>query len=84
MAPAPRLHAGFERLIGTAFTDPSLKQNLLRDPRATALQFGLTGADAEMVSDIHVKDLRAFATVLMPRLYGRIDPRVGYSAAVAG
>jgi hypothetical protein len=84
MAPSPALHAGFERLIGTAFTDPRLKQDLLRDPRSAALQFGLTRADAEMVSDIHVKDLRAFAIALMPRLYGRIDPRVGYSAAVAG
>lgn len=84
MAPSPRLHAGFERLIGTAFTDRDLKQDLLRDPRTTALQFGLTHADAEMVSDIHVKDLRSFALALMPRLYGRIDPRVGYSAAVAG
>jgi hypothetical protein len=84
MAPSPTLHAGFERLIGTAFTDPSLKQNLLRDPHATALQFGLTHADAAMVADIRAGDMRAFATALLPRLYGKAYTRVPYRAAVAG
>lgn len=84
MAPSPTLHAGFERLIGSAFTDAALKQDLLGNPRATALRFGLSRADAEIVADIRATDLRAFAGTLLPRLYGKVDPRVPYCTAVAG
>ena len=78
------LHAGFERLIGAAFVDPSLKHALLRDPHKTALQFGLAPADAEMIADIHAVDVRAFATALLPRLYGKGAANVPQRSAVAG
>lgn len=84
MAPHPTLHAGFERLIGTAATDKAFNSALLRNPRAAALEFGLTLHDADIVSDIHARDLRTFASVLLPRLYGRDNSIGSVSAAVAG
>ncbi len=84
MSPSPTLHAGFERLIGTAATDTTFSSALLRDPRSTALQFGITAADAEIVADIHAPDLRSFATALLPRLYGNATGRVRYAGAIAG
>jgi hypothetical protein len=78
------LHAGYERLIGTAFVDSRLANDLLHDPRGTALAFGLTAADAEMAADIRAGDLRTFATALLPRLYGKGTPDVLSRRAAAG
>ena len=64
------LHAGFERLIGTASVDSAVRRALLRDPWATAMAFGLSDADSALVADIHAADLRAFAAALVPHLYG--------------
>ena len=84
MAPHPTLHAGFERLIGTAATDPVFSSALLRNPRATALKFGIAPKDAEIIADIRARDLRAFATALLPRLYGKSSTHGTYRSAVAG
>jgi hypothetical protein len=84
MAPHPTLHAGFERLIGTAAVDSAFGTALLQNPRATALQFGIAPHDAEIVADIRARDLRAFATALLPRLYGKGSSRAPFSSAVAG
>lgn len=70
MIPRRALHAGYERLIGTAAIDSSLHRALLRDPRGTALKFGLSADDAAMAADIRATDLRSFAATLLPRLYG--------------
>jgi len=78
------LHPGFERLIGTAAVDPTLSQALLRDPRATALRFGLTPGDADLAAGIRAADLRTFAATLLPRLYGKGIARVPQRSAVAG
>lgn len=78
------LHPGYERLIGTAAVDPPLARSLLRDPRATALRFGLTPSDANVVADIHATDLRTFASALLPRLYGNGTTRVPQRSAIAG
>jgi len=78
------LHPGYERLIGAAFVDPALGRALLRDPHGTALQFGLTPPDADLVAGIHAGDLRAFATALLPRLYGKDAASVPHRHAVAG
>ena len=64
------LHAGFERLIGLASVDSTVRRALLRDPWATAMAFGLSDADSALVADIHAGDLRTFAAALVPRLYG--------------
>jgi hypothetical protein len=84
MAPHPTLHSGFERLIGTAATDPVFSSALLQNPRAIALKFGIAPKDAEMVADIRARDLRTFATALLPRLYGKANSRVSVNSAVAG
>ena len=84
MAPHPTLHSGFERLIGSAAVDPVFSTALLRDPRTVALKFGITPKDAEMVADIRVRDLRAFASALLPRLYGKVSTRAPYRSAIAG
>ncbi len=84
MAPHPTLHAGFERLIGTAAVDHSFGADLLGNPRATALKFGLSPKDAAMVADIQARDLRTFATILLPRLYGRASTNATCREAVAG
>lgn len=78
------LHPGYERLIGAAVVDPALKYALLRDPRGTALQFGLTPEDAGLVTDIRAADLGSFATALLPRLYGKGAASVPQRSAVAG
>ncbi len=78
------LHPGFERLIGAAAVDPALGRALLRDPRDAALRFGLTPGDADLAADIHAIDLRAFASALLPRLYGKETTRVLQRSAVAG
>ncbi|MDQ2827950.1 MAG: hypothetical protein M3Y74_02740 [Chloroflexota bacterium] len=78
------LHPGFERLIGVAAVDPALGRALLHDPRDTALRFGLTPGDADLAADIHAVDLRAFASALLPRLYGKEIVRVPQRSAVAG
>jgi hypothetical protein len=70
MSPSPVLHAGFEQLIGTAAVDPGFKSALLREPRNTALRFGIAPADADLVADIRASDLQTFAGTLLPRLYG--------------
>jgi len=78
------LHPGFERLIGAAAVDPALGRALLRDPRGTALGFGLAADDADLAAGIHAIDLRAFASALLPRLYGKDTTRVPQRSAVAG
>ena|SRR5579862_2810698 len=80
----PALHAGFERLIGAAYTDAALGNALLRDPRGTALEFGLTPEDAAVVADIRAVDLRSFAAMLLPRIYGKGVARVPGHNAFAG
>ena len=66
----PTLHAGFERLLGTACVDHELGHALLQDPRGTAIRFGLAPADVELIADIRASDLRTLARQLLPRLYG--------------
>lgn len=78
------LHPGYERLIGTAVVDSTLGTNLLRDPRGTAIAFGIAPADADLAADIRAADLRTFAAALLPRLYGRGTPDVLYRSAAAG
>jgi hypothetical protein len=84
MSPSPVLHAGFEQLIGTAAVDPGFKSALLRDPRLTALRFGIAPADADLVADIRASDLRTFAGTLLPRLYGSTTRGVSRSDTLAG
>lgn len=84
MASGHHLHAGYERLVGTALVDSKLATALLRDPRGTALRFGLEPADAEVVADIRAVDLRSFATALLPRLYGKGVTGVPNRSAIAG
>ncbi|HEV7214096.1 MAG TPA: hypothetical protein VGP33_03145 [Chloroflexota bacterium] len=71
-------------MIGTAAVDPVFSSALLKDPRAMALEFGIAAKDAEMVADIRARDLRAFATALLPRLYGKGSTRAPFRSAVAG
>lgn len=78
------LHAGFERLIAHAAVDPALRRDLLRDPHGTILRFGLTPGDAALAADIHAADLSAFASALLPRLYGEDTTRVPQRSAIAG
>lgn len=78
------LHSGFERLIGAAMVDRDLSSELLRDPCATALSFGLSTADADLVSDIRSPDMRHFATALVGRIYGIGAEHVVNSSAAAG
>jgi len=78
------LHPGFERLIGAAAVDPALGRDLLRDPRETALRFGLAPGDADLADGIRAADLRAFAATLLPHLYGKGTARVPQRSAVAG
>ena len=84
MSPTPMLHAGFEQLIGTAAVDPGFKSALLREPRVTALRFGIAPADADLVADIRASDLRAFAGALLPRLYRSTTGGVRRRDSVAG
>jgi hypothetical protein len=70
--------------MGSAIVDSALANDLLRDPRGTALAFGLAPADADMAADIHASDLRAFASALYPRLYGRGTPHALNRRAAAG
>ncbi len=84
MSPSPVLHAGFEQLIGTAAVDPGFKSALLREPRVTALRFGIAPADADLVADIRASDLRTFAGALLPRLYGSTTRGVSRDHSVAG
>ncbi len=79
-----KLHPGFERLIGTAAIDPGLGRALLHDPRGAALRFGLTPGDADLAADINANNLRAFASALLPRLYGEGLAHVPQRSAVAG
>ncbi len=80
----PALHPGYERLIGAAAVDPTLGRALLRDPRGTALRFGIEPNEADMVSDIRAADLRSFAAALLPRLYGKGATGVAQHSAVVG
>ncbi len=64
-----QLHAGFERLVGTAIVDREVRAALLRDPQQAALAFGIGPADAAKVADIRASDLQAFAQALLPRIY---------------
>jgi hypothetical protein len=80
----PQLHAGYERLLGTALVDGEVKNRLLRNPKETALTFGISPVDVEMVADIRATDLRAFATALLPRLYGERAFGVAGRSVVAG
>ncbi len=84
MAPHPTLHASFERLIGTAAVDHSFGAALLGNPGAAALEFGLSAKEAAMVADIQARDLRTFASILLPRLYGKAVTHAECSEAVAG
>ena len=63
------LHAGFERLVGTAIVDPKVRAALLRDPQKAALAFGIESADAAKVADIRANDLQDFVKALFPRIY---------------
>jgi hypothetical protein len=76
------LHRAYERLIGTAAVDRAFAQGLFCNPRATALSFGISAEDAELVADIRVTTLSAFATTLIPRLYGA-DPTLTRSPHAA-
>lgn len=78
------LHVGYERLMGSAIVDTTLASDLLRDPRGTALAFGLAPADAEVAADIRAADLRAFAAALLPRLYGKSTAHAFHRRAAAG
>ena len=84
MAPHPTLHADFERLIGTAAVDHSFGAALLGNPHATALEFGLSQQDAALVAGIQARDLRTFASILLPRLYGKAVTHATSREAVAG
>jgi hypothetical protein len=84
MAPHPTLHAGFERMIGTAAVDGVFSAALLSDPHGTALKFGIAPREAAMVADIQAHDLRTFATMLLPRLYGKGLERATAREAIAG
>ncbi|MGH2411179.1 MAG: hypothetical protein ACRDGS_12535 [Chloroflexota bacterium] len=84
MSPSPTIHAGYEQMIGAAAVNSGFKSALLRDPRAAALRFGIAPADAEIVADIRAADLRAFASALLPRLYGSTSGPVHHASAVAG
>jgi len=64
------IHPAYERLIGTAAVDATLRTNLLRDPCAAAITFGLTPDEADIVGNITANNLREFALALLPRLYG--------------
>jgi hypothetical protein len=79
----PALHPGYERLVGAAATDPTLGRALLRDPRATALGYGLRPDEADLVADIRAADLRTFAALLLPRLYGKDGAREFRRSAAA-
>jgi len=63
------LHAGFERLVGTAIVDPKVRAALLRDPQKAALTFGIGSADAAKIADIRATDLQDFVKALFPRIY---------------
>ncbi len=69
MRPRQQLHSGFERLIGTALVDTTVRRSLLQDPQQAALEFGLSATDAAVVADIRATDIRTFAQTLIPRLY---------------
>lgn len=69
------VHRGFERLLVSAAVDHKLGRSLLRDPRQTALTFGLAEDEADLLSDINAADLRGFAAILLPRLDTRRDER---------
>jgi hypothetical protein len=84
MSPSPTLHAGFEQMIGTAAVDMGFKSALLHNPHHTALSFGIAPADAALVADIRATDLRAFASALLPRLYGSNAGATRRADAVAG
>lgn len=84
MSRHPALHPGYERLIGAAAVDPTVSRALLSDPRTTALQFGIAPQDADVVSDIRAADLRSFAALLLPRLYGKGASGVYQRSAVVG
>jgi hypothetical protein len=64
------MHACFERMIGTALVDKNFARTLLSNPRATAITFGASAADADKIADIHVMDLASFAQALQSRIYG--------------
>lgn len=80
----PTLHAGYERLIGTAAIDHDLSVELLGDPRTTAISFGISPSDADLVADIHAVDLRQFSATLVSRLYGMGAANVLNRSAAAG
>ncbi len=71
MTPRTPLHSGYERLIGAAAVDAALNRALLQEPRKTALTFGLAPDEADLAADIRAGDLRTFASMLLPRLYGQ-------------
>jgi hypothetical protein len=78
------LHAACERLIGAAIVDGDLRQGLLRDPRGTALAFGLSPMEAEMFATIHAADLQHFAASLIDHLYGMSVVHVVNRSTAAG
>ena len=78
------LHAAFERLVGAATVDSDLRQRLLRDPRGTALAFGLSPMEAQMLADIHAPDLQHFALSLIDHLYGMSGVHVLDRSTAAG
>lgn len=79
-----KLHPGYERLIGMASVDSSVRMALLHDPHRAALDFGLTPDDAAIAADIRACDLHSFAAALLPRLYGKGAANVPFRHAVAG
>lgn len=68
--PGQPLHTGYERLIGTAITDRCVRANLLSDPQGTALRFGITADEADLIADVPTTDLQSLAAALVSRLYG--------------
>ena len=67
-ARVPALHAGVERLLGTACVDREVCRALLRDPVGTARDFGLGEAEASLLEGIRAADLPGLARALLPRL----------------
>lgn len=78
------LHAGYERLIGSAIIDCDLRAALLRDPERTARTFGISAEDAALCADIYVSTMQQFAASLLPRLYETKVSYVPRRTAVAG
>jgi hypothetical protein len=78
------LHAGFERLMGTAVVDKRLANSLLCDPRSTAITFGIAAHDADKIAHIRATSLSSFAQALISAIYTpKTHVNAGYSVAAS-